>query len=238
MPSYMDQIAKLGSLGFMCTMMANFMPSLVAMDNMTTLANIIGLSILVITMVVNIFIEINTGVIKHIKFNHLNVYSSIFDCVMVAYIYMAMNLLLLRVMISSSLTSPTSKEILEVKYQTTNKTSLTDQHLQHTPMSKVEKLRQHVKRYWVMAETRSSQFVMACNPLSTASGAICVSVLGLNLLLVLEVPFKDPRVYKSAYKWSILFIVITQFIGVLVGTIAPIFRFFRLSTSSWEPNGT
>ncbi|MFS7980218.1 hypothetical protein Hanom_Chr10g00936841 [Helianthus anomalus] len=83
----------------MCTMMASFMPSLAAMDNKTTLANIIGLPILVITMVVSIFIEINTGVIKHIKLNHLNVYSSIFDCVMVAYIYMAMNLLLLRVMI-------------------------------------------------------------------------------------------------------------------------------------------
>ncbi|MFS7980219.1 hypothetical protein Hanom_Chr10g00936851 [Helianthus anomalus] len=118
-------------------------------------------------------------------------------------------------------------EILEVKYQTTNKTSLTDQHLQHTQMSKVEKLRQHVKRYWVIAETRSPQFVMTSNPLSTAtSGVICVIALGLNLLLVLEVPFRDPRIYKSAYKWSILFIVITQFIGVLVGTIAPIFRCF------------
>ncbi|KAJ0522768.1 hypothetical protein HanIR_Chr10g0486221 [Helianthus annuus] len=37
-----DEEAKLGSLAFMCTMMANFMPSLAAMDNKTLLVNIIG----------------------------------------------------------------------------------------------------------------------------------------------------------------------------------------------------
>ncbi|KAI3803560.1 hypothetical protein L1987_31716 [Smallanthus sonchifolius] len=231
MLSYMDQAAKLGGLAFMCTMMANFMPSLAAMDNKTLLANIIGLSILVITMIVNIFIQIKTGVIKHISFNLLNVYSSSFDCVMVAYIYMAMIILLLMVMISSSLTIPASKEILEVKYQTTNKASLSDLHLQHSQMSKVEKLRQHVRRNWVMTETGSPQFVMASNPLSIASGVICVIVLVLNLLVVFEVPYGyhgEQKVYGSAYKWSILFIVITQSIGVLVATIAPMFRCFSV----------
>ncbi|KAI3774898.1 hypothetical protein L1987_49461 [Smallanthus sonchifolius] len=43
MPSYMDQATKLESLAFMCTMMANFMPSLAAMDNKTLLANIIDI---------------------------------------------------------------------------------------------------------------------------------------------------------------------------------------------------
>ncbi|KAL8189203.1 hypothetical protein R6Q57_028769 [Mikania cordata] len=231
MPSYMDQAAKLGSLAFMCSMMANFMPSLAAMDNKTLLANIIGLSILVITIIVNVFIDIYTGLIKHIKFNLLSVYSPSFDCVTVACIYVAMILLLLTVMISSSLTIPASKEILEAKYQTTNKTSLADQNLRHTQMSKVEKLRQHVRRYWVMAETGSPQFVMASNPLSTASGVICVIVLILNLLVVFEVPYGyhgEEKVYGSAYKWSILCILIVQAIGVLVGAIAPIFRCYSV----------
>ncbi|XP_076928097.1 uncharacterized protein LOC143591928 [Bidens hawaiensis] len=230
MPSYMDQAAKLGSLAFMCTMMANFMPSLASMDNRTLLANIIGLSILVITMIVNIFIDIHTGAIKHISLNCLDDYISSFDCVMVAYIYMAMILLLLIVMISSSLTIPTSKEILEVKYQTANKTSLTDQQLQDTQTSEIEKLRQHVRRYWLMAETGSPQFVMASNPSSTASGVICVCVLMINLLVVREVRFgvHGEQLYKSAYKGSILFIVITQSIGVFVGAIAPICRCFSV----------
>ncbi|KAL8267180.1 hypothetical protein R6Q59_004524 [Mikania micrantha] len=38
---FVDQGAKLGSLGFMCTMMANLMPSLASMDNKTLLANVI-----------------------------------------------------------------------------------------------------------------------------------------------------------------------------------------------------
>ncbi|KAJ0700945.1 hypothetical protein HanOQP8_Chr10g0373771 [Helianthus annuus] len=231
MPSYMDQAAKLGSLAFMCTMMTNFMPSLAAMDNKTLLANIIGLSILVITMIVNICIDIYTGAIKHINLNLLSVYSSSFDCVVVAYIYMAMILLLLIIMISASLIIPTSKEILEVRYQTRNKTYLTDQHPEHTQRSIVEKLRQHVTRYWVMAETGSPQFVMASIPLSTASAVICGIVLILNLFVVFEVPFGyhgKQKVYGSAYKWSILFIVITQSIGVLVGAIAPIFRCFSV----------
>ncbi|XP_076924087.1 uncharacterized protein LOC143586416 [Bidens hawaiensis] len=234
MPSYMDQSAKIGSLAFMCTMMANFMPSLASMNNRTLLANIIGLSILVVTMIVNIFIAIHTGAIKHISLNLLCVYSSSFDCVMVAYIYMGMLILLLMVMISSSLTIPTSKEILEVKYQTTNKTSLIDQHQRQnfkyqTQISRVEKLRRHVRRYWVMAETGSPQFVMASDPLSIASGVICVIILVLNVLVVFEVPFGyhgEQKVYGSAYKWSILIVVITQSVGVLVGAIAPIFRCF------------
>nr|GEV79859.1 pentatricopeptide repeat-containing protein [Tanacetum cinerariifolium] len=231
MPSYMDQAAKLGSLAFMCTMMANLMPSLASMDNKTLLANVIGLSILVITIIVNIIIDLNTGVIRHDKFNFVSSYSSMFDCVMVTYIYMAMILLLLIIMVSSSLTIPTSKEILEAKYQVTNKASLTDQSLQQTQISIVEKLRQHVRRYWVMAETGSPQFFMASNPLSAASGVICVIVLVMNILVVLEVPFGShggEDVYRSAYRFSVLFIIITQSIGVMVGTAAPIFRSFSV----------
>ncbi|KAI3774900.1 hypothetical protein L1987_49463 [Smallanthus sonchifolius] len=37
MPNQIDQAAKLESLAFMCTMMANLMPSLAAMDNKTLL---------------------------------------------------------------------------------------------------------------------------------------------------------------------------------------------------------
>ncbi|GJZ80288.1 hypothetical protein Tco_0645282, partial [Tanacetum coccineum] len=243
MPSYMDQATKLGSLAFMCMMMANLMPSLASMDNKTLLANVIGLSILVITMIANIIIDLNTGVINHVRFNFLGSYGHSFDCVTVAYIYMAMILLLLIIMISSSLTISALKEILEIKYQATNKASLTDQSLQQTHMCLIEKLRQHVKRYWVMAETGSPQFVMASNPLSTTTGVICVIVLIMNILVVLEIRLGyhgEAKVYRSAYKWSMLFIIITQSIGVVVGTIAPIFRCFSVLSfnlvTQWDRN--
>ncbi|KAF5763050.1 hypothetical protein HanRHA438_Chr15g0688191 [Helianthus annuus] len=59
MPAYVDQAAKVASLAFMCTLMANLMPSLASMDEKTLFANMIGLCILVITMIVNISIQIN-----------------------------------------------------------------------------------------------------------------------------------------------------------------------------------
>ncbi|GJX34454.1 hypothetical protein Tco_0246011 [Tanacetum coccineum] len=237
LPGNMDQTAKLGSLAFMCTIMVNLMPSLASMDNKTLLANVVGLSILVITVIVNVLIQIQTGIIDDIFPSHSSRYISILDCAMVAYIYAAMILLLLIIMISSSLIIPTSKEILEFKYQATNKTSSNDQ--QQTQMSLVEKLRQHVRRFWVMAETGSPQFVMASSPLSTASGVICVFVLLMQTLVMYEFlygdhvhpygyEFKSVSAYGSVYKRSTLFIVVTQSIGVVVGNIAPMFRCFSV----------
>ncbi|KAI3803559.1 hypothetical protein L1987_31715 [Smallanthus sonchifolius] len=132
MPNQIDQTAKLESLAFMCTMIANLMPSLAAMDNKTLLANIIGLSILVITM-------INMGVIKRIS-----IYGS------------------------------------------------------------AEKLRQHVRRYWIMAETGSPQFVMASNPLSTTSGVICVFVVLQNSLMICFSVLS----FKLVTKWNMTHLMV------------------------------
>ncbi|KAJ0666692.1 hypothetical protein HanPI659440_Chr17g0669591 [Helianthus annuus] len=246
MESYVDQATKIGSLGFMCTMMANLMPSLASMDNNTLLANVIGLCILVITVIVNICIQINTSVITNKPYGPQ--YDDIvFDFVMVAYSYMTMILLLLIMMVSSSLTVPSFKEILEYKYQAINKISLTTD---QSHMFTVEKLRQHVRRYWVMAETGSPQFGMASNPLSTASGVVCVVVFVLNFLMVFKFLFGlyglerllyvAMNLYASPYKWSTLAILLTQSIGVVVGTIAPISRCFSVFSfklcTKWNRN--
>ncbi|PWA39182.1 hypothetical protein CTI12_AA574400 [Artemisia annua] len=242
MPGDMDQAAKLGSLTFMCTIMVNLMPSLASMDNKTLLANVIGLSILVITVIVNIIIQIFTRIIDPLSPGHLNRYISFLDCVSVAYIYVAMMILLLIITISSSLTIPTSKEILEFKYQATNKTPSTSTDQQQTQKCSVKKLRQHVRKFWVMAETGSPQFVMASSPLSTASGVICIFVLLMQTLVMLEFLHGDRRVYAcgSVYKQSILFIVVTQSIGVVVGNIAPMFRCFSVLSfklvTKWDMN--
>ncbi|KAJ0914588.1 hypothetical protein HanPSC8_Chr06g0240291 [Helianthus annuus] len=217
-----DQTGKLGSLAFMCTMMSNLMPSLASMDNKSLLANITALSILVITVIVNSFIQIRTHVILP-------------GFMVVACIYMGMLLFLLIILISSAITTPTSKKILEIKYQAISKTILIDQHQQENLISTVDKLRQLVKRYWIMAETGSPQFVMVSNPLSSASSIICVLSM-LIYLLVAWVRFwfnasiltNDSPTLNSVYKWSMVIIVVTQSIGVVVGSIAPVFRCFTV----------
>ncbi|KAJ9550028.1 hypothetical protein OSB04_022571 [Centaurea solstitialis] len=240
MPGEVDQAAKLGSLAFMCIMIANLMPSLASMDNKTLLANTIGLAILIITMIVNILIQIITGVIA-------NGYFMMWAC-----IYMVLMLSLLFILISSAITIPTSKRILESKYLATSKKTLNEQ---HTGMSMVEKLRQYVRRYWVMAESGNPQFVMASNSLSNASGIICVVSLVTYVFRVLDIfgipanEYKSKYLYqtkyqseyqsgfRSEYKWSMVVILVTQFIGVVVGSIAPTFRcftVFRFKLLTWD----
>ncbi|KAJ0749982.1 hypothetical protein HanLR1_Chr00c2806g0858431 [Helianthus annuus] len=63
MPGVVDQVAKLGSMAFMCTMMASFLPYLATMTSKELLANVTALGVMVITLVNNVCVLINTGVI-------------------------------------------------------------------------------------------------------------------------------------------------------------------------------
>ncbi|KAM0027144.1 hypothetical protein Hdeb2414_s0020g00566071 [Helianthus debilis subsp. tardiflorus] len=221
MPGWIDQFGKLGSLAFMCTMMSNLMPSLASMDNKSLLANITALSILVIT--------IRTQVIGPYP-DYVGVDIPSMLLVLVACIYLVMLLFLLIILISSSITLPTTKKILEIKYQAISKNILIHQHQQENLISTVENLRQFVKRYWIMAETGNPQFVMVSNPLSSASGIICGSSM-LIYMFFMFLSLKDyphfPR-SRSVYKWSMNAMVVTQSIGVVAGSIAPLLRCFTV----------
>ncbi|KAJ6388861.1 hypothetical protein OIU77_027254 [Salix suchowensis] len=63
MPRRVDQLAKLSSGALLSTVMGNSMPSLGAMNNTDLCTNMIALGILVITVIVNIGIQLGTGVI-------------------------------------------------------------------------------------------------------------------------------------------------------------------------------
>ncbi|CAI9275296.1 unnamed protein product [Lactuca saligna] len=237
MPGFLDQAAKQGSLVFMCMMMANLMPSLASMDNKSLLANVIGLAILIITIIVNIYMEINTGVIVPAGIG-ISTALDRYTFMDVGYIYVALLLFLLILLISSAITAPLSKQILELKYQAISKTILYN----HCPQDTfdIEKLRQHVKRYWIMAETGSPQFVMVSSPLSCASGIICVIAVAIYTHLLVSISVVPIQLRSlSDYKWSMVATFIIQSIGV-VGVIAPICRSFMVvsfkSFSGWSRN--
>ncbi|KAF5819010.1 hypothetical protein HanXRQr2_Chr02g0072781 [Helianthus annuus] len=63
MPGYVDQVAKLGSMAFMCTMMANLLPCLGTMESHELLSNTTAMCVLVITIVVNVCIQMQTGAV-------------------------------------------------------------------------------------------------------------------------------------------------------------------------------
>lgn len=220
MPRDVDQLSKLSGTVFMCTMLANFMPSLSAMSNNELLSNLIALVILVITIAVNICIQISTNVI-HFGY-------AIFHIISVTFM-----LSLLVILVSSAVTIPDTKRILEIKYRKMHKGDL-DEESEHTGKSIVDKLMQRVSKYWIMAETGSPQFVMACSPTCSACGAMCLILafffLTLSSLHLMPPILKGPCISESDYKWSIIPVLVIQSVGVLVGTIAPIFRWFSALT--------
>nr|XP_043633329.1 uncharacterized protein LOC122604507 [Erigeron canadensis] len=225
----LDQATKIGSMAFMCTMMANLIPSLAFMDNNTLLANVTGFTILVISVVVNICIQISTGAINDPEIPGDIAYPAIVMNFMnyIAQSYVAMSLWLLITLISSAITIPACKKILEIKYQDATKRTLDGQ---DSLASTVEKLNQYLRRYWVMAEIGSPQTLMAINPLSITSGITCLySLLPYILMMMYAIVWgKSPPGEESDYKWSMYFIAITQSIGVIVGSIAPILRCFTI----------
>ncbi|KAK2977781.1 hypothetical protein RJ640_029977 [Escallonia rubra] len=160
-----DQLAKLSSTAFMCTIIGNLMPSIGPMDNRDILLNVIAVSILVISILGNVCIKFKTHVISTDAFNVAKEH-------VIAMLFM---LLLLVILSFSALAVPISKRILELKYRDMHKTVSTEEP-KESNKSSVEILKDVVRKYWLMAETGSPQFVMACSATSSTSGVICLMV--------------------------------------------------------------
>ncbi|KAK6935193.1 hypothetical protein RJ641_035348 [Dillenia turbinata] len=219
MPRNQDQLAKLSSGVLFCTMMGNSMPSLGAMENQEILMNMMALAILVITVIVNIGIQLGTGVIYVFWKEH-------------AFIMFIM-LILLVDMSSSALAIPTIKHYFEQKYNKKHKLAMKEC-TETTCECQIQKLKNEVSRYWMMAHTSNPQFVVGRSVTCTASGAFCL----LSALVLAEAMLRTymmPWGFKfcdgeSDYKWSTTLILMIQTIAVVLGTIAPAFRWFTSIT--------
>ncbi|GJU58660.1 hypothetical protein Tco_1236426 [Tanacetum coccineum] len=230
-----DLIAKFGSMVFMCTMMANLLPSLATMNSKELLTNIIALGIMVITLIVNVCIQIYTGVIGD---SAADDYKWVVKGI--GLFYVAMLLILLIIQTCSGLTILKSKQIIELKYQARHETALKDLELQQPGRLTVEKLKQHVKKHWIMAGTGSPQFITACSATTSAAGVICVVSTVIHVFISAVNNFETIiRKYESDifvsdhqsdYDWSVTLILKVQLIGSLVGTIAPLCRCYAAMT--------
>ncbi|KAJ0546689.1 hypothetical protein HanIR_Chr08g0363731 [Helianthus annuus] len=223
MPGDVDQAAKLGSMSFMCTMMANLLPSLAIMDSKELLTNIIALAVLVITLVVNVCIQIETGVVHNCEDGYYS--TQPYNHCLIAYIYVTMLLMLMMMHICTSLMILKSKQILESKYRSGHETAVKDLELQQPGRVTAEKLKHYVSNHWIMAETGSPQFMTVCYATTSASGVICVLSIAVHVI-VMRFTRPTMKFYGSDYKWSVIAILITQFTGVILGTVAPISRCF------------
>ncbi|KAF3652885.1 putative nascent polypeptide-associated complex subunit alpha-like protein-like [Capsicum annuum] len=172
MPGEIDQMAKLSSVVFMSTAMANFMPSLALMDNKDIFMDMAVLGILVMTLVVNVCIELGTGVIYSEKVEHIVVMLSL--------------VFLFGIMCFSTLTVPMIKSHLELKYRERCQMISVEDLVEGEKPVEVE-LKETLRKFFIMAETGSPQFVMARSVTCSACCALCC----LNGLQLPEVSLRD-----------------------------------------------
>lgn len=216
MPGKSDQMAKLSSIVFMSTAMANFMPSLALMDNKDIFMDMTALGILVITLVANVCIELGTGVIYSEKIEHIVVMLSI--------------VFLFVIMCFSALTVPTIKSYLELEYREKGNMIDIDDLVEGEKPVEV-KLKGNLRKFFVMAKTGNPQFVMA----RSATCAACCAICCLNGLLLLEVSLRDNLFgahvkSMSDYRRSTYCISRIQSAGVAVGTLSSLIRWIAIAT--------
>ncbi|KAF7145312.1 hypothetical protein RHSIM_Rhsim04G0107000 [Rhododendron simsii] len=221
-----DHLAHLSSNVFMTISMGNFLTSLASLGNNAIFLNIIALGILVVTIIVNVCIEIRNSILTSYMWTE-----EIFIIVSMLVLYL--------ISISSALPMPTTKRYLELKCSELNEKAFNEVKMDETGKLTNQKLKEVVQKYWVMAETGSPQFVMARSVNAAMSGVICIlSALTLVEALIRMHHYEAYPYMESPYKWSTSWILWIQFMGVVVGTIAPLFRWFTLISLNFSEGGS
>ncbi|KAL2518187.1 hypothetical protein Adt_14434 [Abeliophyllum distichum] len=159
MPGILDQAAKSRSTAFLCASTTHFMPSIGSMSDRDIVVNLAALGILIVTLTVNVIIQVFTGVIEDwMRFQAVVVFLNVYSFIILS---------------SSALTVFTSKRYLEHKYNELHK-RISGEELQGDEIMDLDKLKLRVKKYWVMAETGNPQFVMARSEASAVLFMICL----------------------------------------------------------------
>ncbi|KAE9455912.1 hypothetical protein C3L33_12192, partial [Rhododendron williamsianum] len=213
-----DHLAHLSSNVFMTIAMGNFLTSLASMGDNAIFLNIIALGILVVTIIVNVCIEIRNEIVDVVIWpEEISIIISM--------------LVLFLILTSSALSTPTTKRYLELKCSELNQKASNGVNMDETGKLTNQELKEVVQKYWVMAETGSPQFVMARSVNAATSGVICLlSALTLveGLIRIGQLLNGGDPLMESPYKWSTSWILWIQCVGVVVGTVAPLFRWFTL----------
>ncbi|XP_058086480.1 uncharacterized protein LOC131233712 [Magnolia sinica] len=117
--------------------------------------------------------------------------------------------------------------------------------------STVTKLKNDVRKYWMMAHSSSPQYVISRSLIGTASGAFCLlgaivltEAFIASLCLIPSIYLCEvldcPSTAQSPYEWSTKLVSFSQVIAVGVGTIAPACRCFagvnsrRFQIKTWS----
>nr|GMC99701.1 uncharacterized protein LOC109189663 [Ipomoea batatas] len=209
--SYTDNLTKISSTLFLTFAMANFFTSLSSMNNTDMLTNLTALGILVFTVVVNICIQLATGVLDFSLFPEI-----IFALVLLFFMFTTI--------VSSALAVPAIKKRVESKYQKLVKQMESEQQ-QHLHLLRVEELRLSITKHLVMAASCSPQFLMTRLVSFVFMTIICLFSVVILLIAIGRGGPKNWACHKqSDYKWSLgLIVYFQQFVGINFGPITTTF---------------
>lgn len=208
-----DAFAKYTSIIFLITALANFMTSLGSMTDGDILANVVALVIYVITVAGNVCIQL------------IELHDVIEFCILLSIMFSTIFLLLLlTTIVSLALTAPSIKRSLELKYEEKHRATLKEA----GPARDYQ--REDMMKYLVMAETSSPQFVMARSVVCSSAAStflfaaiIYAVVILTEAYIIQQYPQKNEK-GESPYGYFTAWILYVQCLGVVVGAIAPAFR--------------
>ncbi|KAK9152848.1 hypothetical protein Sjap_000328 [Stephania japonica] len=205
MPSAQDQLSKLTGTIFICICMGFFMPSLGFSTESECESNLISLSIFVITVVVNICIQMHTGLINSFEKEHI----IILCCMM----------LMLTVLWNDHFSVHDDKQ-----YST--------DYIKDYFSNGGGSLLQRLKVCFFYCYESNPQLRRSRNDVCPVTCALCVACIVVLLEVILQsLISKDLKFCKdlSDYGWSMRAIVFSQIVTILVGGLGAVIRFLSLS---------
>ncbi|KAK9159483.1 hypothetical protein Syun_005824 [Stephania yunnanensis] len=206
MPGARDQLSKLSSTAMVCVCIGFLVPSIGINREAESITNLIALSLLVTTIVVNVCIQMYTGVIFTFFPGHI----IILCCMM----------LLLSVL--WFFTSEINR----------GKTVIADTNRNLFRKGQAKSFLHQVK-LWYMSSCISNPQYLLCGHtglMAAMISIVCLTVLSHAAFQTL--PHKSKYCTNASdYGWSISFIVVTQIITVVVGSLGIIFRSISMVSS-------
>ncbi|KAK9150217.1 hypothetical protein Syun_008526 [Stephania yunnanensis] len=193
MPSLQDQLSKLTGTIFICTCMGFFMPSLGICTKSESASNLISLTIFVITVLVNICIQMHTGLINSFGKEHI-----IILCCMVLMLTMLWN------------------DHFFVHGEKRHSTDYIKDYFSNGGGS----LLQRLKVCFLYCYESNPQLRRSRKDVCPVTCALCVACIVVLLKVILQsLISKDLNFSKdlSDYGWSMRAILFSQIVAILVG---------------------
>ncbi|XP_043700409.1 uncharacterized protein LOC122651152 [Telopea speciosissima] len=212
MPRVEDQLSKLTGTALLCISLGFYMPSLGTTGPSERYGNLAALSVMVITLVVNVCIQMGTGVIYGFIIEHI----IIMVCILLLLLFLWSSAIAFRS--QTECRGPYLSKISEAKDNAKD----------------VNGLRKLLVKLHVLNYTGNPQTLLCETSHHNAFGLLCTISLAVVLQAMLRsFALKNMWLHMrlhcnggdvSDYKWSIPVVIVSQFLTILVGTVSIIYR--------------